>query len=412
MKKGERGEHLPVIFINLSPKLNHLHMSLSEAFKGAKMIETLENFSISDQNQIELGESSISRREDEVYDDGKFWGRILKNPELHWRKNFNLYSGVISDWVPRIPGLYWAKGSSEIRELAEAEIYRKWGRFVEYYPPGKSEKVMGGVGSYLFPPDSNGNYLMSWSSSGNSSVGIPLLLSSEVIDFHQIKPGDVIDIRDAEWQKMSTEWIQRFSSIEGVPKACFTIKNPQQIDKYGGNRSFEFHPFSIMEYETEGALLYDFVFVTVVYNPYEPDYRGPTAVFFEEYKKKETRNGKYLLTVDMNNPLVEADFYTPEDIRKQNPYGEAQLNLLTARIRNATFNEKILEELLAFLATNYPTQAQVAELSIHIKVNPAYLAGTTGYQHSISLLDKCIRENKVEELILAISKQFPQIINH
>lgn len=62
--------------------------------------------------------------------------------------------------------------------------------------PGKSKKVLGGIGTILLSPDINGNVLMSVSAGCNASTGIPLLIFRSVLEILNIQQGDIVDIKE------------------------------------------------------------------------------------------------------------------------------------------------------------------------------------------------------------------------
>ena len=90
------------------------------------------------------------------YNDEEFWRKIIDDPIKYWNQKIDLYNFVISDWIARIPGLYWTQSSEQIRQHKNEDIALQSKQWIEFYPPGKSKKVMGGVGTLLLPPTDEG----------------------------------------------------------------------------------------------------------------------------------------------------------------------------------------------------------------------------------------------------------------
>jgi len=388
-------------------------MELKEAYKATKIVESLENFTVARDNVIvKTNEHEIDLRNPLYQDhaDQAFWDFMLKAPESYWGKPFTLYDATLSDWIPRVPGLFFAKGSKAFRDTSKDYVALKSKKWTEFHPPGKSGKVLGGIGTFVLPQDSLGNRMMSVSHSCNSSTGIPVLISQDVWENKLLKPGNTLHIYNAKWEKLSIEWSQRFPSIKGIPRGCLVLTDiNQKINKQSENiYPLEFHPFTIMEYESHNSLLYDYVYITV--DTLEENYRAKMEDFFESYRNKDGRNGKYLIQIDMNNPLFDAIYNTPQELLKQNQYGESQLKLITTRLKNTYFGKNTITDLIDIICKHYILQEDLAALCIQANINFARIAGNTIAEKATVLLDYCIEKDTVEELIDAIAIQHSEIV--
>lgn len=237
-------------------------MSLKELYKGTKLIETVENYA--------LAEEVNSIKEDILNDecfwfsnDEEFWRNIIANPIKFWNQKIDLYNFVVSDWIARIPGLYWTPSSEQIRQHKNEDVALQSKQWIEFHPPGKSKKVMGGLGTLLLPPTNEGKVLLSVSAGCNASTGIPLLCFPEVYDQLKIKQGDCVIIKGAKWQPMDMYWASNFASTKDIPRGYLVIDSVDKIQVLERNYPVAFHPFSLMEYEYQDSLFYDFVYVTV-----------------------------------------------------------------------------------------------------------------------------------------------------
>jgi hypothetical protein len=124
-------------------------MELSNLFKTTKIVETIENYSLSESNDFTNLKQIIPSEDNWFYDDRNFWQEVISKPDKYWNKKVSLYCFTVCDWVARIPGLYWASYSASIREHSQNEIAKQSREWIEFYPPGKSKKVLGGIGTIL-----------------------------------------------------------------------------------------------------------------------------------------------------------------------------------------------------------------------------------------------------------------------
>src|SRR5262249_50382854 len=103
--------------------------------------------------------------------------------------------------------------------------------------------------------------------------------------------------------------------------------------------------FSVMEYWEDSTLLHDFVYATV--DTSDPRMRERTEEFFKDYRVAKGRDGSYLLGADIANPLWEATFMSPAEMRV---HKAAQLKLIEARVEEAVHGEGTTTALVHRLA--------------------------------------------------------------
>lgn len=379
-------------------------MSLKELYKGTKLIETVENYA--------LAEEVNSIKEDILNDecfwfsnDEEFWRNIIANPIKFWNQKIDLYNFVVSDWIARIPGLYWTPSSEQIRQHKNEDVALQSKQWIEFHPPGKSKKVMGGLGTLLLPPTNEGKVLLSVSAGCNASTGIPLLCFPEVYDQLKIKQGDCVIIKGAKWQPMDMYWASNFASTKDIPRGYLVIDSVDKIQVLERNYPVAFHPFSLMEYEYQDSLFYDFVYVTVDNKVKNVD--SEIELFFKEYAKKEGRNGEYLLNPNIVNPIFPSRYFSPTELRQASE--KAKLNLLYERIRGAYFKEQSIEQLMIKLSQNYQSSVSVKTLAKNIGVNVSLLVEDSAVNMSSQLIDLCIKKEMVENLIDRLTVDYPQI---
>lgn len=380
-----------------------------EAYKGAKIIETIENYSIVKNRLASDIHNANSCSESFIIDDKEFWHKVTNNQNEFWNKKFSFYHFVVSDWVARVPGLFWTEYSAEIRKHSEQDIAIESKDWIVFHPPGKSKKVLGGIGTIHLPPNDEGKKLISITSSCNASVGIPILIFPEVYDHLNLKQGDVVDIEEVKWQQMDIPWAKRFASTERVPRGYLIIDSIDQIRvSRDENVPVLYHPFSIMEYQSKDALLYDFVYLSL--DSKVKNQRKKIETFFNDYANQENRNGSYLINPDITNPTFETQYISPAEM--QRPSEKAKIDLIYQRIRNVSFNDATLDELIHALPNYYNTNVSISALSQRIGISPAFLADDNAASMSAQLINYCMKTNKIEELIDRMIVEHPTIFRN
>jgi len=379
-------------------------MSLQQLYKGSKIIETLENYSLIEEGS--LIEKDYNRKTVKYfYSEENFWKTIIDNPSNYWGREIDLFSFVISDWVARVPGLFWTESSRAMRNHNDTDIAIQSKEWTEFYPPGKSKKVLGGIGTLLLPPTDDGKIIMSVSASCNASTGIPLLIFPEVLDAHKLKQGNFVSIRGAKWQPMNIQWASQFDSVIGIPRGYLIIDKPEKIEVFNDNYPVVYHPFSIMEYEYKDTILYDFVYATADSKVENIDLL--IEKFFKEYRKKDGRNGEYLLNPNIIKPIFASRYLSPKELQK--PSERAKLKLLYERVRNSHFNGIAIEKLVNEVPKFYSSKESIITLARNIGVNPQNLADDSATSMSAQLISICIEKEKVEVLIDRMVIDYPQI---
>jgi hypothetical protein len=383
-------------------------MELSTVFKTTKIVETIENYSIAESNKFTYSVPSKINGDEWFYEDEQFWREVITNPEKYWNKKVNLYAFTICDWVARIPGLYWASYSASLRKHSENEIAKQSKQWIEFYPPGKSKKVLGGIGTILLPPNDEGKRLLSISSSCNASLGIPVLIFPDVFDSLNLKQGDAISIKNARWQPLDVSWSKRFASTQGIPRGCLIIDSPEKIEINQRDVPVAYHPFSIMEYQKGDSLLFDFVYLTV--DSKLDNVRKEIEEFFKYYASKENRHGKYLLNPNMVQPIFETQYSSPMEM--QQPSEKAKIELLYKRIRNVSFKRTTLDKLIEMLPHYYDSSMAVKRLAKNVGVSQAIFQEDNAASMSAQLINYCSDENKIEELTDRMIVEYPSIFNN
>lgn len=378
--------------------------NLVNAIKLARISEALDDYSVSgDLNKDSFGRTKKKDESLPIYDEETFWQRFFFSPEKYWDHYFHINRCLVSFWIPRVPGLFHTVIGQKLR----VEGYKyKQGSEAEFRkhrilrPLGKSGFVMGGIGTFQLPANEKGDVLTTVSLAFNASSGIPMIVSQKVIADLSLQEGCLIRVKRAQWRKMTVEWAQRFPSMREIKRGCLVVESAEDLEILGKENPIEVHPFSIMEYETNAGILYDFVFVTV--NSVEKDYRHLVADFFENYSKAEGRNGKYLTAADVSDPLFDAKYAAPHLLKEDH----AGLKLIKHRINNLIIGGSTLDHIADFISRSYRTLDELRAAATHLQIPISKIDNTRHADMVLNLLNYCVEHSKQDELadFISISK--------
>ncbi|MBA1140281.1 hypothetical protein [Mesorhizobium neociceri] len=364
--------------------------ALVRALAASQVSETLANY--------ELVDEPLTKA------DGAFWKHDSSNfyydDQQFWRTGtagtYAIIEEAISEWVARVPGLFWQKASADRRQIGQSDVENKVGNFITLNPLAKSRVVSGGIGTIRLPPSEQGYRLVTLTRSMNASAGVPALISTEVWEHHHLGEGKVIE-GIADWRAMPLTWSAQFPSVAGVAKGCLVITHPDKIiRKDVPNIPVEVHPFSVMEYSEDGAQLHAFVYATAQTG--DRRFRSNIETFFKSYSTDKKRYGVYLTGADLVQPMWETLFVSPEEMRgRQAPI----LRTIEARLAEEMQGDDTTDSLLQSLSSKDRTDLARLSTSIELPVNRWSQGGTVG-DESIRLVDAARRAGKIPALLYAL----------
>ena len=380
-------------------------MKLTEIIKNGSIMESLENYAIADQfNESETEETTKPAKEP-VYDDRRFWRNVIAEPEKFWNMQLLFSNFAFSDWVPRVPGLGFTRAAKIISyQLRNVEPLNYEQRI--YRPSDKSGFVMSGTGSLKLPPDYAGYQLTCITSSGSSSQGVPVLVSPEVMAYHQLKNGDLLTSIHGTWQKMTIDWAQHFAITDGLPRGYLVVRRPDQLKKGYQMVNFYYDPYSIMEYEQHGILKWDYVFCNV--EVIGEKQQQSIQTFFNNYRQIEGINGRYLTNPDVGEPLFETQYNSPAELKTA--YARAQLDFINERMNGTAIEGLKIDELTAKVAAAYGDPFSLRVLSEKCGINASLIAEDIPLKMAIQLVHQAITSKKLLELMQRLLIEQPQMI--
>jgi hypothetical protein len=344
-------------------------VSLKEAYVGARTLETFVNYARADAPFGAPPGVPDTPKQDYLWEDEGFWRSVLKEPEKAWGVRFHIDRALLSEWVARVPGLFWTEDAEKLRNLTATYAELISDRWQAFAPLTKSEKVMGGLGTFRLPPAEDGTRLVTLTTSYNASAGVPALVTADVWDkIGQAGPceGRLLE-GAARWQPMAGGWAARFKSTRDVPRGYLVLDNPDAITTIDALAPIQIHPFTIMEYRAGSNELFAYVYATgdTAYS----DYRGYLSEFFDAYKDEGGRFGRYLLA------------------------------------------EGTIEEVLVALGSVARSEADLRRLSHDVGIEPDFwLRSGTPAEMRSEFVDEVVRQKKLAELVEVIALQAPAVV--
>jgi hypothetical protein len=382
--------------------------ALLRAFAASRSVEAAHTYAKVDEppaaNQPEQPDASFDAHS---FEDGLFW--TLSVGQLTSGSTVRIRRAVLSEWVPRVPGLYWSLAAKALRSLSIPATEIISGRWEAAYPPfRKSIKVSGGIGTVRLPPSISGDRLVCMTSSLNASAGVPILIKGEVWEQLRLSEGTVIDGM-VRWQALDSAWGQHFPVLRGLVRGCLVVDDPKQVRVVRDQEPVpvQIHPYSVMEYRKGAALLYDFVYATA--DTGDANWRSTLADFFEGYRTAGGRGGEYLLAADASEPLWDARYDSPSALRAASRAVTAGLGLIETRVQEQLSGQSTIEALLKALGGMTPTDLRM--LSDDAGISPAqWFSGGPIAEEVTRLVHVATGSGGISALIEALALRYPKAL--
>jgi hypothetical protein len=210
----------------------------------------------------------------------------------------------------------------------------------------------------------------------------------------------------ARWMPMSQHWATNFPVLKDIPRGYLVLDDPARL-KFSKQREQTYiAPFTIMEYESGSSELFDYVYAGVRTD--EPDYRGQATDFFERYHKDVSPNSRYLIAGDMVEPMWDAEFLSPAELRRVDAGARSQLDLLERRVREHMLGKDVIEPLLSKLGETTEEQADLFVISEEIGIKPSLWSGGGTLAEQISqFVQATAGHDRLDELIVRLQTRHP-----
>ena len=165
-------------------------------------------------------------------------------------------------------------------------------------------------------------------------------------------------------------------------------------------------PFSVMAYWDGDTELYDYVYILT--DTSDEGHRSRIEKFFAAYKEDRGRQGRYLIASDVANPLWDAEYSSPEELRRLAPASESYLKLVCEHIRKRTLDREVVDELLRRLTAHVPPE-DLRRIADDLGLPAAYWdRGGTPADPYIQFLERIFERDKLEELVLKLALLYPE----
>ena len=207
-------------------------MSLQQAFVGSLAIESAENYAVADvTSRRAIGDIDNCKYKQitfSVYADKSFWRWIGEDKEGTWGRTFGFDRACVSEWIARVPGLYWSPGANRMRKISPALVEMKTEKWDSLLPPGQDAEGGGRRRDPGLPPNDEGYRVVTLTMSANASAGVPALVAPEVWRYHRLGDGCLLQ-GTAPWRPMSIGWATRFPILRGLPRGYLVLDDPQAV---------------------------------------------------------------------------------------------------------------------------------------------------------------------------------------
>jgi len=348
----------------------------------------------------------------EYQDNWQFWQDVLGysgQTTLRRGERVILKGFTLSPWVPRVPGLYWKVESGKLRESAQVEMINP--RL--YNPVGKTRQVLGGIGNVRLLPTTTGR-LVCASSSGQYWQGLPLLLQGDAWKAHRDDPLEFIADVQATWTLMPEEYARDLGSDSGIPRCCLLAEEVTDVEPTGTGYGGRVGAWTLFEYRnTDNLIEYSFVYATFNVEPEDTAGNGratefPTG-FLEEYVKKF--HGQILTDFDEEIPHFDAMLPVTELMSQQ--VDQRRLRGFVDYVKKRALAPDMVkyDKLPQILMQKFNTEELVLLALDYAGLKLEQLVGANAglADHVDALMDYCRQQDKLEELVVGVVQQRPQV---
>lgn len=400
-------------------------MSVDSLLLGANAVQTAQDY-LRLPGYHGLSEQRSGGRVREYRDEESFWrdafsvaesGRELGKVVL---RNF-----LLSDWVPRVPGLYWKTESVRLRAQADGYMMQTTpGGFgadaPTYLPSGKTLQILGGVGNVRLSPTNSGQVICV-SSSGEYWRGIPVLIQSEAWN----SLGEIPIARRADvtgvWTAMPRDASQGVGGEAGIPRYCLVVKSPKHIKvsaKSGPGYGSSWTLFERRDPNTS-LVTYDFAYSVFVVGPKQRNARGDgsfsdvrqASQFLQDY----VRHFKGRMLTDFDERLPRFDALLPISELMSREVDPGKLRSFVERVKkNALSPETVrYNQLPQVLMANFDLEELRLLAFDYLGLSLEDLIGpTAGKAEAVdALISFCEQAERLPDLVTGVVKERESLVD-
>jgi hypothetical protein len=377
--------------------------ALARGLIASQISEAISNYALADDplaqpisgtdGYREKGKSVRRHGYIDAWHDEQLWHELTEASLRSRQPAVRVKNAAISEWVARVPGLFWHPRSM---------IFK--GRLGDGMEVGGSEKLTlgleslvvsgGGVGTIRLQPADDGYRLVTLTPSGNASTGVPALISPDVWAACALAEGSLVS-GVGTVTTMSQRWASQFPIMAGIPRLCLVFDKPDAIAPDGVSRPVLAHPFALMEYWDGVTLMHDFVFAAV--ETTDPGFRSEATKFFEGVRTRKGRQGTYLTSADVSDPMWDASFESPADMRDR----AVALRVVEARIAETMKGSDVIDALLRRLSLMDVENVRRMGTFAGIPLQRWSKAGLPG-EEALRLVDAAVLADRIPALLYEI----------
>ncbi|MGD1994900.1 MAG: hypothetical protein PVI59_17030, partial [Anaerolineae bacterium] len=278
-------------------------MSLNTLVRGAHALRTVQDY-VKLPGYYASAEAEPTPALREYRSEKDFWYETLGHREdiepPQAGDAISLTKFRLSEWVPRVPGLYWKDESLKLRDAARYEILQTDRRFTVYSPAGKTMHILGGVGNVRLLP-SGQSQLLCASSSGEYWRGVPILLEGDAFQEYRDAPDGIIVSLEGRWRPLPAEYARQLGSDAGIPRYCLVVDAADHVAVLNDGSSWSWKcqssAWTLFEYRDEDNLpRYDFAYCTFRAFRSRADHLRDASHFIRDYI--DQRHGTVLTDFD------------------------------------------------------------------------------------------------------------------
>jgi hypothetical protein len=315
----------------------------------------------------------------------------------------------LSEWVPRVPGLYWKDESLKLRDGARFETLQTDHRFAIYSPAGKTMHILGGVGNVRLLP-SGQSQLLCASSSGEYWRGVPVLLEGEAFQEYRDAPDGIVVSLEGRWRPLPAEYARQLGSNAGIPRYCLVIDAADHVTVLNDGSSWSWKcqssAWTLFEYRGEDNLpRYDFAYCIFRAFRSKTGHLEEATYFIRDYV--ERRHGTVLTDFDQEIPQFDA--WLPINELMSREVDPRRLRALVNRVKEGALSpERVQYETLPSVLMDHFNIEELRILAVdYLALDLEDLVGPSAgkVDHVQALVDFCDEQERTADLVAGAIQQ-------